>query len=481
MRAPAWRRATGLRWPAWLTGSISFKQLVLLLFATFLMGGSTRFDVISLIVLRPLSVLLLASGCWTLRREQWRSAPFLCGMAIAIVLLPLLQLVPLPPALWHALPQRGVIAAIDRTAGLGDIWRPLSMAPSLTWNAFFALLLPLAVLVHGLQLSRRELRGLMILTLIAGAASVMLGGVQTLNDADSSLYLYRLSSRGTAVGLFANRNHQAVFLAALLPILALVTTERETLSRHRGRTLFILFTAVAVLMVILLLLGSRAGLACGVIGLLSVAVLVGARMRGMRDRPRWIGKALGSGFSIIAILMIIAVASGQATSVRHALNSSDGDDLRFLVWPVAWHAALALLPWGSGIGTYQPVFQVFEPAVMLRSTYSNHAHSDWLEIMLTCGIPGIALLAAGVAGYCSALRLAWQRRRLPGTVMAWTGLVIVLLCGIGSAVDYPLRAPIMSALFVLACLWVRAGLDPSPLHQEERPQRRARSSNDLRA
>lgn len=445
------------------------------------MGGSTRPDVMSLIVLRPLSVLIFACGCWTLRHEQWRQAPFLCGMAVATTALLLLHLVPLPPVLWQSLPQRMTIATLDHVAGLGVVWRPLSMAPSLTWNALFALAVPLAVLVHGLQLSHEDLRRLMVLVLVAGAISVLLGFMQMLGDADTGPYLYRLSSRGTAVGLFANRNHQAVFLTTLLPMLAFLTTERDTLARHRGRTLFLLFAAVAVLMVILLLLGSRAGLVCGIIGLLSVAIMVRLRMSGMRERPHWIGTAVIIGFSIVAILIVIAVASGQATSVRHALNSSSSDDLRFLVWPVAWRSALVLLPWGSGIGTYQPVFQMFEPAGMLRSTYSNHAHSDWLEVVMTGGIPGVVLLVAMVAGFGGALRLAWQRRRLSGTALAWTGLVIILLCGIGSFADYPLRAPIMSALFVLACLWVRTGLDRRTLHDSGVPQHQAGSSNDLRA
>ncbi len=475
------RRASGLRQPAWLAGSASYRQLVLLLIATFLMGGSTRFDVMSLITLRPLSVLLLASGCWTLRRDQWRSAPFLCGMAAATVALILLHLVPLPPAVWQALPNRATITALDQAAGLGAIWRPLSMAPTLTWNALFALAVPLAVLVHGLQMSRDELRRIMMLTLGAGAFSVLLGIMQTLSDADAGLYLYRLSSRGTAVGLFANRNHQAVFLATLLPMLALLTTGRDTLARHRGRTLFLLFAAVAVLMVMLLLLGSRAGLVCGVIGLLSVAALAGARVRGMRERPRWISAAIIAGFLIIAVLIVVAIASGQAASVRHALDSSSEDDLRFLVWPVAWHAMLAMLPWGSGIGSYQPVFQMVEPAAMLRSTYSNHAHSDWLEVVMTGGVPAAALLLAAIGGYGYAVVLAWQRRRLPGAPLAWTGLVIAMLCAIGSAADYPLRAPIMSALFVLSCLWARTGLDRDSSRDDEGSHRRAESPNDLRA
>ena len=54
----------------------------------------------------------------------------------AILALLCLDLVPLPPAIWYALPGREIMVEIDEAARLGQVWLPLTMSPSSTWNAF---------------------------------------------------------------------------------------------------------------------------------------------------------------------------------------------------------------------------------------------------------------------------------------------------------------------------------------------------------
>lgn len=425
------------------------------------MGGSSRPDVMSLIMLRPLAVVLLAAGLWTIRPEHWRTSPFVAAMAAAVVGLTLLHLLPLPPALWSLAPGRELIAEVDRAAGLGSVWRPLSMAPWLTWNAFFSLAIPLAVLVHGLQLTRHELRTLMLLMLAAGGVTVVWGAMQMLADPDASLYLYRQSNRGAGVGLFANRNHQALYLSAMLPMSAVAVAGNDGFAHHRERSLVLLFLTAAVLVTMLLLLGSRAGLVCGVIGLAAMAAIVGLRLAGLKRRLRWLWPAAIGGFAVLAALSVLAFVTGQAASVQHALDTADatgGGDLRFSVWPVAWNVARLLAPLGSGIGTYQTVVQIFEPAAMLRSTYSNHAHNDWLEVTMTAGLAGVLLLLVAMTGYARACWAAWRNRLRAEGLLAWAGLIVIFLCAVASMVDYPLRTPIISCLFVLACLWARAGI-----------------------
>ena len=48
------------------------------------------------------------------------------ALMAAILILPLLQLVPLPPSVWQALPGRELPAQIDASLGL-NIWRPLTL------------------------------------------------------------------------------------------------------------------------------------------------------------------------------------------------------------------------------------------------------------------------------------------------------------------------------------------------------------------
>mgnify|MGYP007125385276 CR=1 FL=1 len=86
-----------------------------------------------------------------------RAHGLLFGLAVAALALTIAHLVPLPPAIWSQLPGRELVSEIDRAAGLGDVWRPLSLTPGATWNALHAQLVPLAALVLGAQLGRDDL------------------------------------------------------------------------------------------------------------------------------------------------------------------------------------------------------------------------------------------------------------------------------------------------------------------------------------
>ena len=46
-------------------------------------------------------------------------------------------------------------------------------------------------------------------------------------------------------------------------------------------------------------------------------------------------------------------------------------------------AAKAYMPWGSGLGSFVPVYAMTEPPRdVLANTFANHAHNDILELWL---------------------------------------------------------------------------------------------------
>src|SRR6185503_8570434 len=87
--------------PAWWAPGV-----VLLL--ALLLGGGTRQGLWSDAIVQLASLPLLASALFQLSRAEFsgrgRVALFLLS---AVVLLPILQLLPLPPAIWTLLPGRG--------------------------------------------------------------------------------------------------------------------------------------------------------------------------------------------------------------------------------------------------------------------------------------------------------------------------------------------------------------------------------------
>ncbi len=76
-------------------------------------------------------------------------------------------------------------------------------------------------------------------------------------------------------------------------------------------------------------------------------------------------------------------------------------------------------PVGSGLGGFDPLFRMHEPFELLKPTYFNHAHNDWLEIALDAGGAGIALLFGSILWWGMASARAW--RSADGSVTARLG------------------------------------------------------------
>src|SRR5690606_4034235 len=99
-----------------------------------------RLAVVEVSALPVLVLALLA----LLRRNSVSAHPLAIGILAAIAALPLLQLIPLPPGLWTALPGRSEPALALELAGIAPGWTPLSLVPERTWRSFLALLPPAA-------------------------------------------------------------------------------------------------------------------------------------------------------------------------------------------------------------------------------------------------------------------------------------------------------------------------------------------------
>lgn len=448
--------------------------MMVLWIATLLLGGSSRATVVQIVFLRPIAVLTCAFGFWTLRRADVTRHYFLVAMAAAIVLLTAAHAVPLPPGWWHALPGRGIIVDLDAGLGIAEAWRPLSMAPAYTWNALFSLSVPLAFLVNGIQLKREELPRMIVVLVAGGTASAILAFLQMFGSPNGFLYPYSIRATAPeAVGFFANRNHQALLIASLFPLLAAYAAKRGIDPDHDRRRLVVAFALGTFLMPLLIVAGSRAGLVAGLCGLASVpfVYLSGARVRRSRRPGRMWWKYL-IGIGVVVAIGGLSIITDRSIAIQRAIASYSEEDQRYDRWSVILANYKRFLPTGSGIGSYQPVFQSFEPRDRLGSSYSNHAHNDWLEVVMTAGVPGGLLLALAIGAFAWAL---WRhiRARERGAMAACrlAGLVVLLLIGLASLVDYPLRAPITMVVLVISCLW--AGLEARGLEngnsRDDRP------------
>lgn len=456
--------------------SKDFWVAALFLIAVFALGGGSRADVLSLVVLRPLAAGFLVAGLLMLTREGWQDVQAVGNLMAASALLVFLHLIPLPYSIWTALPGREVVAQIDSIAGLGKVWRPLTLNPPDGWNALASFLVPAAALLLAACARIETHLRLLIVFVALGVVSVVLGILQLQGDPDGPLYLYRITNQGTLVGLFSNRNHHAMYIAAMLPILAILASRGVSDTRMRGLQIG---TCVAIGMLFLAALvvsGSRGGFALGIIGALMAALLFReptVRNRTHRDSTarnpvrkgkrltRWrIGSAL---FLLVLVVGFFTLPSSQTMERVFATDTADESRLEIwsLVPDMAWH----YFPAGSGAGTFVEAYKIFERQSDLSFSYVNHAHNDWLEVFLTFGLPGILLLSGAIALWLAGARglLTRFKQDSPAIQLGRLGAAVTALLAMGSVADYPLRTPSIACLFTFGAVWMGLGYKHSKI------------------
>jgi O-antigen ligase len=402
--------------------------------------------------------LACGAALLTLKREHLTENRAIIAWSAAILILVIAHLVPLPPQIWQMLPGRQIIVQIDDVTGIGPAWRPLSMAPEWTRNALWSLATPLAVILFAIQLSARELRLALTSVGLVVVLSAILAVAQLASDPKGPLYPYAVTNNGSAVGLFANRNHQALLLAAGFPLLGLWLAQLGARRRTNALVIRLAWICGALFIIASLLVnGSRSGLVMGI----CAAVMTWGLSRVSPDpvdQPaqartmRWL--TWGGGGILLVALIASAVSSDRAIVLNRLMNSELVDDARIRNLPATVEMLRDVFPWGSGIGSFQPVFQIYESDAMISSVYMNHAHNDWIEAIATGGAPaGILLLAFMVLVFYQTFALA--RRTHSDRLLGGTGLILLLLCAIGSLSDYPVRVPAIAVLMALGLVCLR--------------------------
>jgi hypothetical protein len=501
-----------------------------LMIAAAILGGASRENPLRLaaVELIALPPLVLASrrivSTWGRAPASWRRrAPLLVlGLMIAV---PLLQTVPLPPALWTALPGQGPRREALALAGLAQPWLPASLSPAETGRMVPALIPPAAMLLITLTLARGQARRLAWLWIALAMVGLALGVAQIAAPAGGPAYPYRTTNLGSLVGLFANRNHEAGFLLALLPLAAALAipdriaspvaastagnpgyrsanqardlssppgggageagdggppdrSSRRTPLRPFGVPLpqggrrnhsltrvpnpgavspGMASGAAGVFIVVgVVALGaihSRAGVILAGPAVLGALAVVGAGVAGAQGRRRALGLAAAAGAGVVAVLLL----GLRPILDRFAPPAAGAPEVRLEAWPHVLAAARMVLPLGSGLGSFDRVFRAAEPLTLVGPLYLNHAHNEYLEILLETGVVGVAILALFLLWLAPAAWAAWRR----GSGLARAASLSILLLLAQSAVDYPLRTETVAVLFAFCC-GLLARPDPAP-------------------
>lgn len=445
--------------------SLDFRLLAGFVVLLFLTAGGSRADMATLVVIRPLAIALAVYWAVRLDRERIAANRWFFVFAAITLGLALLHVVPLPPALWQAVPGRALIAEIDDTVGLGSVWRPLTLAPDAAWNALWSLSVPLAAGLGMAHLDAERRRAMLPIILACAALALGWSLLQSLAPSASVLWPYRITNSGSPTGLFANRNHNAVFLAAMVPLVTAwaVGSEAGKLVALRRA----LAVACGVLTIVVVLIsGSRAGVVALAVAIAGALVLIPlqqvapsrAARKGASPRAGWAVRQVALGALVVTVpivLLVVGAMAGDTGAVGRLTDSGTGD-FRPAIWRTSADLVWSYLPLGSGLGSFVEAYLIGESPRDMMAQYVNHAHNDYLEIALTLGIPGVLLIAAFLAFFGRRAWAVWRTAIAPGNhirLARASMLAIAVFVG-ASVVDYPLRVPSLAAAVVIALFWL---------------------------
>ena len=403
-----------------------------------------------------LSIALLATCTASLRGMRLSGADRLLAILLSgIVLLAMIQLVPLPPAVWKSLAGRSGLSVEMQTIGVGIGWRPISLSPVASERCLLALLPAIAIFLAARSMSKTGRKRLVQGVVALGLISALLGIAQVGNGPDSDLRLYRPSNLSDAIGFFANRNHYGSMLAMLLPFSISWTFhefQRRGESGRAGMIRILLSCLVTFLFVIGILLShSRAGLLLTAIaGLGSMALLWRSGAGGRIILAVGICGILGG-------ILALEIAGNDVVSRLTALDL--GSDTRWPVQATTIDAVHRYGAFGSGLGTFVSAYQSVAPDYQIdQNAYVNHANNDYLELLLEAGWPAAVLIAGFFAWYGWEAIPLWRAGRLPTSelMMARAASLSILLALVHAGLEYQLRKPAIMVLFGLCCALLSA-------------------------
>jgi O-antigen ligase len=155
---------------------------------------------------------------------------------------------------------------------------------------------------------------------------------------------------------------------------------------------------------------------------------------------------------IMAALLGLALwASDRSTALTRIVGQDVAADMRVRAWATVQSMLDTHWVMGSGFGSFPDVYKIFEPDHLLQPSYFNHAHNDWVEIIITGGLPAAIILLVTILWILRGLRRGGLRGLIKGHRgdIRLPAMVILLLLAAGSVVDYSLRVPSIQVLAVL--------------------------------
>ena len=410
-----------------------------------LLGGASSAGFLGNLVLQVSAVVVLA---WLCLRGGFggRTNRSIASAAALFILIGIVELVPLPQALWSHLPFRELVSENLALAGARPGWMPLSLTPHATLASLLSLL-PAAAMGAFVLDDRRGGAFLPAAVVAAAVTSVFLGIGQAAGGRDSALYLYEVTNEGWSVGFFANKNHLATLTLSSLPCLAALYAGEGghgAPAPSLGRTIAI--STIGIFLVAgTLITGSNAGL------LLVLPVIIASLMILGNLRLRIRIFLLTVGLATSALICAYLFWPSGAAMIRQATGEVQD---RQEIWAQGWKILLESFPSGTGLGSFSAIYALFDNSSDVTEFFINHAHNDYLELTVELGVVGVILVLCFLYWWSTTALKIWKSdARLPKAATLVSAIVLV-----HSSVDYPVRTAAIMVIFASAlAIMGRAG------------------------
>jgi len=395
---PTHRSPSSRRSPRGPGGDVLRASILVLLGAGPFLAGAVH---------EPVFIPLLA-GCGLLGLLSWvrqrRSATADAAPAqlpgsrllVALHLLVLFQLLPLPPVLLSLVSPGSFAFYNDRLLVPLEVWRPISVSPpdtlrGLAFLAGFALLY--ATVFRELD-SRRWRRRLMLLVVGVGLAITVVALVQAVSSQPHKLYgVWQPQYDWAVFGPYINRSHFAAYVvmaAALATGAALGALDRLRDAWRRRRrhpwlalgsaegNAFVRWAAVVMVLVAgLVASGSRGGVAAFALAALVLPFVSGRR------------RTTAIAVSLLAALGVAWIGLGGIVAAFET-RGIQGSRLDL------WTDMLPLVPdfplFGVGLNAFSTAYPLYQ--TVWPGEWIGEAHSEYLQVLLDLGVVGVVLCGA---------------------------------------------------------------------------------------
>lgn len=371
-----------------------------------------------------------------IRRDSFdiRNNVLAMGIFFAVVIMVSIQIVPIANDAAKILVgdyyfRKDVLQSLN----IDSNYLSISVDPSMTVFAGLQFIIPVYMLMSANRLSSIQFERVMDICIAIFCICFVIGLIQV-STGGAQAVIYNNSHKSFFTGIFANRNHCATFTCIMFIIISWKLKELA-LSRRLAKS--ILFVLALFCFAIIISTTSRAGVLVFLISFASVCYL---NFQNIKIRRLYIAVGLvGAATTAVTVIYVDSVLS---VFERFYLVSEDD---RWWYIERSLKMAHDFLPFGSGLGNFVPVFKRYEELGELNAYFVNHAHNEYVELLVEMGILSVPIFLGLIA---ISLPLAKRFIARDNSLESYIFICVAIVM-IHSFFDYPMRTQSIAAIIAL--------------------------------